>query len=728
MATILLTAAGTFAGGPLGGAIGALAGRQIDAAIAGNPARAGPRLKELSVTTSSYGQPVARHFGRVRASGTVIWATELVETSETSGGGKGKPKSTSFSYSISFAVALSSRPIYSVGRIWADGNLLRGSAGDLKAGGLLRTYNGYRDQLPDPLISAAQGLQAPAFRGLAYVVFENLALGDFGNRIPALTFEIFADEQGPIALSDIAPDTIAVGALGDLPELLGFSDEGGDLAGTLSIVDQVFDIASVADGKGLSLKRVSADQVQVIELPEEIMVPETRTSTASHGRERTRATGIVGSPTALRYYDPAHDYQIGIQRALGDPRKGLERTVEFPGTLAAEDARSLSLKMAQDARWRREQLTWRIAELNPELIPGKIVKLPGQPGHWVISSWEWLDRGVELALERIVPTNPTGLSGDPGTPMLPKDLPLAPSQLWTFELPLDGTGAGANGAYFAALSAENAGWTGASLYLDQAGALLPLVGTSRNRSVAGTLALPLTASKSQILEQGSTIEAELIAGDLGFASSTAAGLAAGANRLLVGAEVVQFLEAEQLTETRWKLSGLLRGRGGTEHHALAGHPAGREVVLLDDTLIQLDAGLIAGTAAQVAAIGLGDDQPVVSRLQPSGISLNPPAPVHARMTLQANGDWQLRWARRGRGQWRWPDLVDTPLVEESELYQIGLGPVETPLVEWTVTSAELLIDVATITQLAAIHGTEALWVRQIGTYGKSPATFIASIT
>ena len=93
-----------------------------------------------------------------------------------------------------------------------------------------------------------------------------------------------------------------------------------------------------------------------------------------------------------------------------------------------------------------------------------------------------------------------------------------------------------------------------------------------------------------------------------------------------------------------------------------------------------------------------------------------------------NRHWHLRWARRGRGQWRWPDLVDTPLVEESELYQIGLGPVETPLVEWTVTTAELLIDVATITQLAAIHGTEALWVRQIGTYGKSPATFIASIT
>ena len=32
--------------------------------------------------------------------------------------------------------------------------------------------------------------EAPAYRGLAYVVFERLPLADFGNRIPQLSFEI----------------------------------------------------------------------------------------------------------------------------------------------------------------------------------------------------------------------------------------------------------------------------------------------------------------------------------------------------------------------------------------------------------------------------------------------------------------------------------------------------------------------------------------------------------
>ena len=172
MATIILTAVGTAIGGPIGATVGALIGQQIDSAIFRPSAREGPRLKELAVTSSSYGTPIARHFGRMRAAGSIIWATDLIESSEKVGGGKNSPSTKVYSYSTSFAVAFSSRPILSVGRIWADGNLLRGAAGDLKTGGTLRVYLGHADQQPDPLILAAEGPQCPAFRGTAYAVFE----------------------------------------------------------------------------------------------------------------------------------------------------------------------------------------------------------------------------------------------------------------------------------------------------------------------------------------------------------------------------------------------------------------------------------------------------------------------------------------------------------------------------------------------------------------------------
>ena len=189
MATLVLGAIGTLIGGPLGGAIGALAGRQVDSLIFRPAGREGPRLKDLSISTSSYGQPIPQVYGTARVAGTIVWATDLIESRSSSGGGKGSPKVTSFSYSSSFAVALSSRPIARVGRIWADGQLLRGAAGDLKVGGTLRVYTGVADQPVDPLLAAGAEGTSPAYRGWAYVVFEGLHLADFGNRIPALSFE-----------------------------------------------------------------------------------------------------------------------------------------------------------------------------------------------------------------------------------------------------------------------------------------------------------------------------------------------------------------------------------------------------------------------------------------------------------------------------------------------------------------------------------------------------------
>lgn len=222
MATLVFSAVGTALGGPLGGAIGALIGRQADGVLFGNGQRQGPRLTDLAATTSTYGEAIPRLFGRMRASGSIIWATELAEH-RTSQAAKNAPSNTTFSYTVSFAVALSSRPIGSVARIWADGNLLRGAADDLKVGGTLRVYNGAYDQAPDPLIASAEGpARCPAYRGLAYVVFEDLDLSEFYNRIPALTFEVLAD-NGDVTLAEIvAPLLDDVDADVALPGMQGF--------------------------------------------------------------------------------------------------------------------------------------------------------------------------------------------------------------------------------------------------------------------------------------------------------------------------------------------------------------------------------------------------------------------------------------------------------------------------------------------------------------------------
>jgi hypothetical protein len=176
-------------GAQLGGALGAFIGTEIDAALSPGTHRTGPRLADTSLQASLEGAPIPRLFGRVRIAGQVIWASRYRESTQTTGSGKGgiapSVSETDYLYSISFAVGLCAGATR-IGRCWADGNLI-----DLSRF-TLRFHGGSETQTPDPLIETIEGAaNAPAFRGLAYVVFEDMPLAEFGNRIPQLQFEIF---------------------------------------------------------------------------------------------------------------------------------------------------------------------------------------------------------------------------------------------------------------------------------------------------------------------------------------------------------------------------------------------------------------------------------------------------------------------------------------------------------------------------------------------------------
>lgn len=207
MATLLLSAAGAAIGSGLGGtvlglsgavigrAIGATIGRAIDQRILGGgsePVDVG-RIDRLRLTGAGEGGAIGQIWGRMRVGGQVIWATEFTETVRRQRTGKGapKPKVNEYSYSVSLAIALCEGEILRVGRLWADGNEI--SALDLN----MRVYSGSEDQLPDALIEAIEGSGAPAYRGLAYVVIEDLELAAYGNRVPQFSFEVVRAAQGP---------------------------------------------------------------------------------------------------------------------------------------------------------------------------------------------------------------------------------------------------------------------------------------------------------------------------------------------------------------------------------------------------------------------------------------------------------------------------------------------------------------------------------------------------
>lgn len=722
MATLVFSAVGTMVAGPIGGAVGSLVGSQVDAALFGPSGRQGARLKELEVTTSSYGQPIARHFGRMRVAGQMIWATDLVEHSEVLGGGKGSPAVTNYSYSASFAVALASRPILGVGRIWADGKLLRGEAGDLKAAGTLRIHIGQGDQAPDPLMLAAEGPHCPAHRDLAYVVFEDLDLSGFYNHIPALTFEVIADESFGLAaiVENVVEDVDAAVAL---ESIVGLTNEG-PLSETISLLDQVYPLDIDSDGERIVIAR-SRLQAAPVALGDAATAVDDDEFAAASGFARYRAPADEQPFSALRYYDSARDYLPGMQFAAGRPSPGEPRIIELPAVLAAADARALIEQTARRLDWSRDTIAWRSSELAPGIAPGSLVTVPEIAGTWRVREWEWRSSGIAITAERSIPVGAEALPvlpADPGQIHPQPDLPVATTLLAAFELPYDSTsGTPGKARPFAAVSSAQANWSGAALYAEsEDGQLHPLGPSGRSRSPMGRTTSALGPANPLLFDRASRLTVALADTAMPLTSASARQLAEGANLALVGNELIQFAQATRLPDGTWLLEGLLRGRGGSEN-GIASHDIDEPFIVIDGRVLAIDPGLIGTSAAHdIVAIGRGDSVEVRSAIALSGLTLRPLAPVHPRKTVLADGTWRIAWTRRARGNLPWRDGVEVPLVEEAENYLITFGPAEAPMAVWSASSPQIDLAPDVRRQLAAKSPGQWLRVAQQGSYAISP--------
>lgn len=590
MATTLFGGIGTALGGPVGGAIGSLVGGQIETLFTGG---ARPRLREGAITMSSYGLPLPRHFGRMRVGGAIIWATELVATGTDSA----EP-----GYAANFAVAVASRPIAALGRIWADGKLLRGADGDLKVAGTLRIYTGHGDQQPDPLIAADVGpAECPAFRGLAYLVFEALDLSQFYNRVPALAFEVIADEAFGLAeiLGAQADDVATASAL---PGLDGFSLEGPAAQG-LAQLDPVFRF-DLAAGDGPLAIATGTDPRPPVPLPEAAVAVADDQFGAATGHLRERAPQEAARPAALRYFASARDYLPATQHAPGPPAPGAPETIELPAALADDVARQCIARAAKRVGWARERASWRSIEVDGAVGPGSCVSLPGQPGMWRVRTWEWREGGVELGLERALPPEPAAtaprLASLAWSAALP-DTPAPRTVAIAFDLP-GADGDATRTAPHAALSATGAGWQGATLCLDRGDGGLHCLGRFRQRSILGRCHAPPPPDPDAPPGHGEALVVTLIDPAMALPRSGTA---------LVGPTRIGFAAADRLGGGTWRLSGFSRGIGQAPT-SLDGETSDTWFVLLDETLVALPAPPAPATDPAVAlgeAVAISADLP-----------------------------------------------------------------------------------------------------------------------
>jgi hypothetical protein len=715
MATLVLAAVGTAVGGPIGGAIGAVLGQGMDARLFAPKPREGPRLGDLAVQTSNYGNALPKLFGTMRVAGTVIWATDLIERRTTSSNGKGRPKNVDYSYAANFAVALSARPVREVRRIWADGKLLRGAGGDWKSRTGFRLHLGDEDQEPDPLIVAAEGVgQAPAFRGLAYAVFEEMELADFGNRIPMLTFEIVAD-AGPVAIgamaAKLAPELVDKG---ETPHLGGYAVSGDSVRSALEELAELTGLGLVESGADVSLA-----------IPAEPAVALARSGEAKQRELMRRSAGSVPVAVTLTYYEPARDYQAGLQKAAAGapvPDALVERR-SLAAALSAEEAKALAERRLDRLWAERVSASVTFGWARADVRPGRLVTLEGEAGLWRVRRWILGDMKVTLELVRFAAGVAVAGAASPGRPVSEADLPHGPTTLRLYDLPL-AEAAGDRPTLVALAAGSQAGWRRANLSVSyDDGVSWEDAGTTAAPAVLGEALTVLPPGGSALFDLAAAVEVQLLDDEMLLVGRDKDALVAGANLALVGDELVQFGDAELLGEGRYRLSRLLRGRRGTEW-AMANHVAGEEFALIEAASarpITLPAGMAAGTEVRLLASGVGDAEPAAAVRIAAGEALRPPGPVHLSAAAVEDGGVAISWVRRSRLGWSWASGSDTPLGEEVELYAVTLtGAFFSREVE--VSAPSFTYDAAA--RAADGTGPVLVSVVQLGTHGRSRAASI----
>jgi hypothetical protein len=226
-ATLGLTVGAGYLFGPAGAVAGALLGGFLFGS--GGPNVEGPRLGDLTVGASTYGNVIPVAFATQKIAGTIIWAPEIEEVKNTGkvGGGPfgglfgGGQKVTEYRYYASFAVAFAEGPATGLVRLWAGDKLIADLQApdfseDLADGAAsmrfyrqhsrykFQFYRGTSTQQPDPLIrrqvedELGESHITPGFRDIVYIVFDRLALDEFGNRVPPITAEIAFDSDSEL--------------------------------------------------------------------------------------------------------------------------------------------------------------------------------------------------------------------------------------------------------------------------------------------------------------------------------------------------------------------------------------------------------------------------------------------------------------------------------------------------------------------------------------------------
>jgi hypothetical protein len=570
---------------------------------------------------------------------------------------------------------------------------------NVATGAAIRFYEGNETQTPDSLIQAdvdgrlGSG-STPAYRGQAYVVLENFEITKYGS-IPNFTFLVYNKKLQ--SLKAIGEDYLTrVGtpasdmALAPVDHLnvRGYvMAQRQSARAVLETLGRLYNAEfTEANGKWYAVETGSQAAHAI--------------ATADFGATEGEAGGEEPPPLVetqivndtdiprqidLRYFDPARDHQPSTQpasRFVTQSRK--QETIEVPCTLTAAEARRIAFRELYQGWLERKVYSFTLPYTYAYLKPTDVVTFAYQGRDYRIRLLE-IQGGVPGVLrcsgvedEPSLARQSAGGGGAAGFTAATVGVTVD-SIMALMDIPLLRDKDDSQPGFYAALSPTRIlstltkRWPSASLYRDR-GAGYELVATFKGRAVMGAAVGVLASGPTTVWDNTGTVQVDLYDGAL--ESADAADVLAGANAALLGNEIIQFQAATQVGgyQNRWQLSGLLRGRKGTESYT-GTHASGERFVLLNDAVRHLpmqlaDRGVAFSYKAVTEGMQMADAAAVAFTWE--AVSLKPYSGVHVAGARDGSNNLTITWVRRSRLGRELPPGADIPLGEESERYEVDI--------------------------------------------------------
>lgn len=382
----------------------------------------------------------------------------------------------------------------------------------------------------------------------------------------------------------------------------------------------------------------------------------------------------------LAYIDYNADYATGVQRESRQVTSSSQMiTLRMAIAMDHDEARQVCAKLLANAWMGRNRHFITVSREFAYLDSADVITLTEDDNVHTLRIEQPNYQGGVISLDTIAESASVYASDAPGVPLPGEEQDVdwpGPTTLALIDCPLLSSSNNTPGIYVATLGMTGA-WRGAIIYKsNDDGVTWPQWAISNRDATIGNAATALGDVADPFLwDEGNTVRVRLFDSDDTLESDSEADVLAGANHGILGDEIIAWKTATLQTDGSYLLSGLLRGRNGTEW-ATGDHAIGETFVVLNTATIHFLAFPVEekDLARDYVAIsiGMGWGSGLKQEMTCEIRNMMPLAPVHVKGTVNDNNDLTITWIRRVRYGGEWLDGGGPPLGETMEQYEIDI--------------------------------------------------------